>query len=117
MCCSTDVKYMSWIQVVEELVSNVAVIEKLTNFQYKDKNGRDWGLNVRERAKQLASLVTDPERMRAERKKVRLCCFTAFKLVLLLSHLCQPAFHLSHHLHEESLEKIHLVQDIKLCMP
>ncbi len=56
---------------MEELVSNVGVIEKLQNFAYKDKNGKDWGLNVRERAKQLTTLVTDPDKIRAERKKVR----------------------------------------------
>jgi len=58
------------LQVVEEIVSNVGVIEKLTNFQHKDANGRDWGLNVRQRAKELTSLVTDAERIRGERSKV-----------------------------------------------
>ncbi len=57
-------------QVVEELVSNIGVVEKLTGFQHKDANGRDWGLNVRQRAKELAGLVTDPDRIRAERQKV-----------------------------------------------
>lgn len=58
------------LQVVEELVSNVGVIEKLTFFEHKDANGKDWGLNVRQRAKELVALVNDPERMRAERQKV-----------------------------------------------
>jgi hypothetical protein len=58
-------------QVVEELVSNVGVVEKLTSFQHKDANGRDWGLNVRQRAKELAGLVTDGDRIRAERQKAR----------------------------------------------
>ena len=57
-------------QVVEELVSNVTVVEKLTFFDHKDANGKDWGLNVRQRAKELVSLINDPERMRAERHKV-----------------------------------------------
>ncbi len=57
-------------QVVEELVSNLGVIEKLTFFEHKDANGKDWGLNVRQRAKELVALVNDPERMRAERQKV-----------------------------------------------
>ena len=52
-------------------MSNVGVIEKLTNFTHKDANGRDWGLNVRQRAKELISLVTDTERIRSERQKVR----------------------------------------------
>ena len=58
-------------QVVEELVSNLGVIEKLTFFEHKDANGKDWGLNVRQRAKDIVALVNDPERMRAERQKVK----------------------------------------------
>ena len=57
-------------QVVQELSSNVVVIEKLENFQYKDKNGKDFGENVRHRAKQLAELIIDPDRIRDERRKV-----------------------------------------------
>lgn len=53
-------------------MSNLGVIEKLTFFEHKDANGKDWGLNVRQRAKELVALVNDPERMRAERQKV---CF------------------------------------------
>jgi len=56
--------------VVQELSSNIIVIEKLQNFQYKDKHLRDHGENVRHRAKQLCELVIDPERVREERKKV-----------------------------------------------
>ena len=48
----------------------MGVIEKLTNFQHKDANGKDWGLNVRQRAKELIALVTDTERIRSERQKV-----------------------------------------------
>lgn len=62
---------LNCLQVVEEIVSNVGVIEKLTNFTHKDANGRDWGLNVRQRAKELIFLVTDTERIRSERQKVR----------------------------------------------
>ena len=61
------------LQVVEEIVSNVGVIEKLANFQHKDANGKDWGLNVRQRAKELVALVTDTERVRSERAKVWSC--------------------------------------------
>ena len=58
------------MQVVQELSSNLIVIEKLQSFQYKDPNMRDHGENVRHRAKQLCELVMDPERVREERKKV-----------------------------------------------
>ena len=59
-------------QVAEEVVSNLGVIEKLTFFEYKDANMRDWGINVRQRAKELVALVGDTERLRTERQKVRL---------------------------------------------
>lgn len=61
-------------QVVQELSSNVVVVDKLTSFQHKDKNMRDHGENVRHRAKQLSELIMDPDRVRAERKKVRGSC-------------------------------------------
>ena len=56
--------------MVQELTSNVVVVEKLQNFQYKDKNMKDFGENVRHRAKQLAELILDPARVKEERKKV-----------------------------------------------
>jgi ENTH domain len=57
--------------VLQELSSNVVVIEKLGNFQYKDRNGKDFGENVRHRAKELSQLIMDPERIREERRKVQ----------------------------------------------
>lgn len=58
------------LKVVEELVSNIGVVEKLQSFQYKDLKGKDWGLNVRNRAKELANFVLDSDRVRSERAKV-----------------------------------------------
>ena len=58
------------LQVIDELNGNPAVLRKLKDFEYKDASGKDWGLNVRHRAKELAVLVSDPERMRTERTKV-----------------------------------------------
>jgi len=69
-------------QVVEELVSNIGVVEKLQNFQYKDAKGKDWGLNVRNRAKELANFVLNPDRVRSERAKVQLTCFVKLNLAL-----------------------------------
>ena len=56
--------------MVDELSGNMGVLTRLQDFAYKDKNGKDWGLNVRHRAKELAALVSDPERVRVERNKV-----------------------------------------------
>ena len=58
------------LKVVSELSSNIGTVEGLERFQYKDKNNKDWGLNVRQRAKELRSLVTNPELIRRERQKV-----------------------------------------------
>lgn len=55
------------MKVVYELQGNLSFLEELQRFEYKDKNGRDHGLNVRNRAKELAALVSDQERVLAER--------------------------------------------------
>ena len=77
-CC---VDALRLVQVVDELNGNPAVLRKLKDFEYKDANGKDWGLNVRHRAKELAALVSDSDKLRMERAKVilglqlpRICC-------------------------------------------
>ena len=56
--------------VVNELQGNVDTIDKLRDgFIYVDAKGKDHGLNVRHRAKELGALIRDPERIHAEREK------------------------------------------------
>lgn len=43
----------------------------LRQFHYIDQNGKDQGVNVRNRAKELAEMLSDVDRIRAERKKAR----------------------------------------------
>ena len=43
----------------------------LRQFHYIDQNGKDQGINVRNRAKELAELLGDVDRIRTERKKAR----------------------------------------------
>jgi epsin len=43
----------------------------LRQFHFIDQNGKDQGINVRNRAKELAELLGDVDRIRAERKKAR----------------------------------------------
>lgn len=43
----------------------------LKQFHFIDQNGKDQGLNVRNRSKELAELLSDIERIRTERKKAR----------------------------------------------
>ena len=44
----------------------------LRQFHYIDPNGKDQGINVRNRSKELAELLGDVDRIRAERKKARI---------------------------------------------
>lgn len=43
----------------------------LRQFHYIDPNGKDQGINVRNRSKELSDLLSDVERIRTERKKAR----------------------------------------------
>jgi epsin len=43
----------------------------LRQFHFIDQNGKDQGINVRNRSKELAELLSDVERIRAERKKAK----------------------------------------------
>lgn len=43
----------------------------LRQFHFIDQNGKDQGINVRNRAKELAELLSDVDRIRTERKKAR----------------------------------------------
>jgi epsin len=43
----------------------------LRQFHFIDQNGKDQGVNVRNRSKELADLLSDVDRIRAERKKAR----------------------------------------------
>ena len=44
----------------------------LRQFHYIDQNGKDQGINVRNRSKELAELLGDVDRIRTERKKARI---------------------------------------------
>ena len=43
----------------------------LRQFHYIDQNGKDQGINVRNRSKELAELLSDVDRIRGERKKAK----------------------------------------------
>ncbi|KAG5358223.1 ENTH domain-containing protein [Yarrowia sp. B02] len=58
-------------RVIDYARSHVGVIQMLKNFHYIDANGKDQGINVRNRAKELNDLLKDVARIRAERKKAR----------------------------------------------
>ncbi|KAK6340392.1 Epsin-3, clathrin recruitment and traffic between the Golgi and endosome [Orbilia blumenaviensis] len=56
-------------RVVDDARQHVSTVKMLKQFHFIDQNGKDQGLNVRNRAKELAELLSDVEKIRAERKK------------------------------------------------
>ena len=76
-------------RVVDDARSHISTIKMLRNFHYIDEKGKDQGINgvypnpirsiprlmmrtsVRNRAKELADLLSDVERIRAERRKAK----------------------------------------------
>lgn len=58
-------------RVIDDARSHLTLLKMLRQFHFIDQNGKDQGVNVRNRAKELADLLSDVERIRAERKKAR----------------------------------------------
>lgn len=56
-------------QVAQQCKENFHAIKTLTTFQYIDADNKDQGMNVREKAKQLVSMLSDDERLKNERAK------------------------------------------------
>lgn len=54
-------------RVAQQCKENIHAIQTLRDFQYVDRDGQDQGVNVREKAKQLVSLLQDKEKLRQER--------------------------------------------------
>ncbi|XP_052234444.1 epsin-1-like isoform X4 [Dreissena polymorpha] len=55
-------------KVAQQCRENIYAVQTLKDFQYMEDN-KDQGMNVREKAKQLVSLLKDDERLRNERAK------------------------------------------------
>lgn len=58
-------------RVVDDARSHLSLLKMLRQFQFHDQNGKDQGVNVRNRAKELAEMLGDVDKIRAERKKAR----------------------------------------------
>lgn len=54
-------------RVAQQCRENIFAIQTLKDFQYIDRDGKDQGINVREKSKQLVTLLKDEERLKAER--------------------------------------------------
>lgn len=56
-------------RVARECRENIYSIQTLRDFQYIDRDGRDQGINVREKAKHLVALLRDEEKLKRERSQ------------------------------------------------
>lgn len=58
-------------RVVTSSREHIYDLRTLENYTFTDENGKDMGINVRHRAKQLIEFIQDDERLRDERKKAK----------------------------------------------
>ncbi|KAK4504407.1 hypothetical protein PRZ48_005323 [Zasmidium cellare] len=58
-------------RVIDDARSHMSLLKMLRQFHYIDQNGKDQGINVRNRSKELVELLSDVDRIRTERKKAR----------------------------------------------
>ncbi|XP_041474573.1 epsin-2-like [Lytechinus variegatus] len=54
-------------RVAQQCRENIFAIQTLKDFEFIDKDGKDTGLNVREKSKSLVALLKDEERLKQER--------------------------------------------------
>ena len=58
-------------RVIDDARSHMSLLKMLKQFHFIDANGKDQGINVRNRSKELTELLSDVEKIRNERKKAR----------------------------------------------
>lgn len=58
-------------RVIDDARGHITLLKMLRQFHFIDQNGKDQGINVRNRAKELAEMLSDVDRIRSERKKAR----------------------------------------------
>ncbi|KAF8631013.1 hypothetical protein AX15_002626 [Amanita polypyramis BW_CC] len=58
-------------RVVDDARAHISTLKMLRNFHYIDDKGKDEGVNVRNRARELVELLSDVEKIRTERKKAK----------------------------------------------
>ncbi|KAB5530999.1 hypothetical protein PHYPO_G00135820 [Pangasianodon hypophthalmus] len=56
-------------RVAQQCKENIFAIQTLKDFQYVDRDGKDQGINVREKSKQLVVLLKDDDRLKGERSQ------------------------------------------------
>jgi epsin len=58
-------------RVIDDARAHTSLLKMLRQFHFIDANGKDQGINVRNRSKELADLLTDVDKIRTERKKAK----------------------------------------------
>ncbi|KAG1170906.1 hypothetical protein G6F70_007358 [Rhizopus microsporus] len=58
-------------RVVDDARSHISMIKMMKNFHYVDEKGKDQGINVRNRAKELVELLNNTDAIKEERKKAK----------------------------------------------
>lgn len=58
-------------RVIDDARSHLSLLKMLRQFHFIDENGKDQGINVRNRSKELTDLLSDVDRIRTERKKAK----------------------------------------------
>ncbi|KAF8964366.1 hypothetical protein BDZ97DRAFT_903045 [Flammula alnicola] len=58
-------------RVVDDARSHISTLKMLRNFHYIDDKGKDEGVNVRNRSRELVELLSDVEKIRGERRKAK----------------------------------------------
>ncbi|KAF8606797.1 ENTH-domain-containing protein [Ceratobasidium sp. AG-I] len=58
-------------RVVDDARSHISTVKMLRNFHYIDDKAKDQGINIRNRAKEIAELLSDVEKIRQERRKAK----------------------------------------------
>lgn len=58
-------------RVIDDARSHLSLLKMLRQFHYIDQNGKDQGINVRNRSKELTDLLSDVDKIRQERKKAK----------------------------------------------
>lgn len=56
---------------IDDVRNSIRIVKMLEEFHYIDSQGRDQGINVRNRAKAMVTLLQDDDQLRSERKKAR----------------------------------------------
>lgn len=58
-------------RVVDDARGHISTVKMLRSFHYTDEKGKDQGINVRNRAKEIAELLSDVEKIRIERRRAK----------------------------------------------